>query len=297
MPTGAIALPNDAGTAPGIWLPLGDALLIALPGVPREMRAIMERSIVPRLRRRLRATPILSRTIRTVGIIELEIQQLLETLHLPPTVQFGLYPHLKSVDVRFTATDPSTSNARRLLDRLERKLRRALGNAVYGTDAETLEDVIGRTLRQCRMTLAVAESCTGGLIADRLTNVPGSSDYFLGGLVAYHNRIKEAWLGVPSMTLSRYGAVSAQTAKAMATGVRSRMDADLALSVTGIAGPSGGSAAKPVGLVYFAIAEGDRVESLRSQFHGDREAVKQQAAQIGLDWLRRFLEAPRKGVR
>jgi nicotinamide-nucleotide amidase len=195
-----------------------------------------------------------------------------------------------TVDVRLTAVDRSRSAATRRLDRLERVLRRRLGAAVYGCEQESLEEVVGRALARRRLTLAVAESCTGGLVSDRLTNVPGSSRYLLMGVVAYHNRIKADVLGVPPSLLLRDGAVSPQAAQAMAKGIRARAGADLGLAVTGIAGPTGAAPTKPVGLVYLALADARTTQVRRCQFHGDRLAIKHQTAQLALDWLRRIVD-------
>lgn len=297
LPAGGIALPNPVGTAPGLWLALPQSLLIALPGVPRELQAIMAQSVVPRLQRRRGATAIATRTVRTSGIVELAIEACLRRLRLPETVQVGLYPHLRLVDVRLTAAHASRATAHRLVQQAERRLRRALGAHVYGADGDTLEAAIGARLLRSRRTLAVAESCTGGLVMDHLTNVPGSSRYLRGGVVAYHNDLKQGLLGVPTSTLSRFGAVSAPVAKAMASGVRRAGGASLGVSITGIAGPMGGRAAKPVGLVYLGLSDGRRALACRHRFFGDRSAIKAQAAQAALDWLRRYLQAGRTSAR
>ena len=289
LPQGSEPLPNPIGTAPGVWLALPETLLVALPGVPGEMRAIMERHVLPRLKRMTRPVVIESRTLRTAGIVELSIEAALRRLRLPESVQVGLYPHLRMVDVRLTATTQSRHAARRALSRIERALRRRLGAAVYGTDEETLEGVVGALLASRRHTLAIAESCTGGLLSDRITNVSGSSRYFLGSVIAYHNDVKRCLLGVPAETLARFGAVSAQTAARMAEEVRRLVGADVGLSVTGIAGPAGGTRQKPVGLVYLGLSDGGRTLTQRCQFFGDRAAIKLQAAQTALDWLRLHL--------
>lgn len=292
LPHGAEALPNPVGTAPGIWFDGDGYTIVALPGVPREMQAIWERSVGPRLRRRMHATPIVTRTIRTIGIVELAIQGGLRRLRIPDEVQVGLYPNLMAVDVRLTVTGKSRSAAKHLLDRLEGQLRRRLGPAVYGIDDETLEGLVGGLLVKRRLTLAVAESCTGGLVSDRLTNVPGSSRYLILSVIAYHNRVKQALLGVSPEALARYGSVSSQVAGAMARGVRRCAETDVGLAITGIAGPGGGMPRKPVGLVYVAVANGRRTAVKRYQFHGDRLAVKSQAAQLALDLLRRESVSP-----
>jgi len=248
----------------------------------------MENHVLSRLSR-ARRHPILSRTIRTIGMVELDIQAALKKMAIPSEVIVGLYPHLRAVDLRFTIHDQSRAKAAHMLDRLERAARRWLGEAVYGIDEQTLEGVIGQRLVRRHLTLAVAESCTGGLVADRLTNVPGSSRYLLLGVVAYHNRMKETLLDVPSRLLTRYGAVSAQVASAMANGVRTRARADLGIGITGIAGPTGGTAAKPVGLVYLAISDAKRTEAREFRLHGDRLSIKYQTSQIALDWLRHWV--------
>ncbi len=297
LPAGGIALLNPIGTAPGLWLKLPTTLLIALPGVPGEMHAMMTQGVLPRLARVRGAGVIVGRTIRTVGIVELSIEAILRRLHIPPTIQVGLYPHLRAVDVRLTATAPSATAARRAVVAVETPLRRALGPAVYGTDEETLEAVVGALLVKQRKTLAVAESCTGGLLSDRITDVAGSSRYLRGSLVAYHNDLKRHYLGVPTTMLARAGAVSGAVAKAMAQGMRTFAQADIGLSITGIAGPTGGTKKKPVGLVYLGLATARGAKTLRCQFFGDRDAIKTQAAQTALDWLRRHLLNHPKGTR
>jgi nicotinamide-nucleotide amidase len=309
LPQGGGALPNPLGTAPGLWLSLrshtdrgsrlqapGNTLhlevpniLIALPGVPAEMRAILVGSVLPRLRRLAPHRAVETLTLRTAGIVELEIEAMLKQLRIPEGVEIGLYPHLRMVDVRLTASAASRAAARRALRLVEQPLRRALDRHLYGTNEQTLEAVIGTLLLQRRRTLGVAESCTGGLVCDRLTNVPGSSRYLRGGVVAYHNDLKRHPLGVPNETLARDGAVSAQVARGMAQGIRQVAGADLGLALTGIAGPTGATATKPVGLVYLALADGTRTRTMRCRFLGDRVSIKLQAAQTALDWLRRVL--------
>jgi nicotinamide-nucleotide amidase len=250
------------------------------------MRAIMERSVLPRLRRLGSGTAVATCMLRTAGVAELSIQQLLGKLRVPDAVQIGLYPNLRTVDVRLTATASTPANAAALLRPLETALRRALGDAVYGSGDTSLEAAIGKLLVARRLTIAVAESCSGGLVCDLLTDVPGSSRYIRGGLVAYDNQVKEDVLGVPAATLQRHGAVSLQAAARMAEGVRTLCGGALGLSVTGIAGPSGATPRKPVGLVYFGLSDGHRTRTLKANFFGDRRSIKRQAAQTALNWLR-----------
>jgi len=289
LPRGGLALPNRIGTAPGLWLNLADQLVIALPGVPRELYPMWDHDAAPRLRRLPGRSAIASVTLRTVGLVELQIEHQLRRLRLPSPVRIGLYPNLRAVDVQLTTDNSSSARARALLNQAAARLRRSLGNAVYGTDQETLEEVIGRLLLRRRRTLAVAESCTAGLVTDRLTNVPGSSRYLLGAVVAYHNDVKRKTLDVPAALLSRHGAVSAPVARAMAQGVRHRLGATVGLAVTGVAGPAGGTTTKPVGLVYCGLSDRRGSTTLRAQCVGDRLSVKAQAAQLALDFLRRQL--------
>ncbi len=291
VPAGAAALPNALGTAPGLWLQLPHTLLIALPGVPGEMRWVFEHAVLPRLRRLARGPALAASMIRTVGIVELRIEHALRRLRLPANVEVGLYPHLQAVDVQLTATAPTARQAARTLRQADRAVRRALGAFVYGSGEDTLEAVVGRLCVARRATVALAESCTGGLVAKRLTDVAGSSRYMRGGIVAYHNDMKRKLLGVPAHLLSRHGAVSPQVVRAMAEGARRLTGASVGLSITGIAGPSGGSAKKPVGLVYLAVADRRGTRVLRRQFHGDRAGIRAQAAQVALDGLRRSLSA------
>jgi len=296
LPSGAQALPNPLGSAPGMWLPLRSPrsagsprgpLLIALPGVPDEMRLIMERSVLPRLGRIAAARRARSRTLRTIGVVELDIERVLRRLRVPRELEIGLYPHLHAVDVRITAAGPAARG--RTVRLVERRLRTALGKAVYGTDADTLAGVVGAALAARQRTVAVAESCTGGMIAASLTDVPGSSAYVLGGIVAYADRVKSDLLGVPRAVLARHGAISAATARSMARQVRAMMGADYGMSATGIAGPSGGRPNKPVGLVYVGLSDAHRTRARAYRFSGGRARIRALAVQAALDWLRREL--------
>lgn len=287
VPEGTVALPNPLGTAPGVWLSVDQTLLIALPGVPQELHAILDAGVLPRLRRVHSAHPVACRTIRTIGVVELDIQRRLKAVAVPKDMSVGLYPQLRAVDIRLTIDGLSPGAARARLSGVERQLRRQLGAAIYGVDDQTLESVIGERLAKKRWTVAVAESCTGGLVSSRLTDVPGSSRYVRGSVVAYHNQIKQEFLDIRKEMLTTHGAISEPVAKAMAEGVRRRFGADIGVAVTGIAGPGGGTASKPVGLVFLAVADRRGVTVQQRLFHGDRLAIKGQAAQSALDMLRR----------
>lgn len=297
IPQGAVVFPNTSGTAPGFLLPLssstGTKFLAALPGPPRELMPMVEKHLVPRLRRMAGGAVILSRTLHLTGLTESEADaKVRDLLALKGSVTVGIYAHPGHVELRITARAAGRAGARRLIAGVERKIRSRLGPFLYGTDDDTLASVVGALLKRRRQTLAVAESCTGGLISHRITEAPGSSDYFLGGVVAYANSLKESPLSVSSELLRHYGAVSPQAAKAMAEGVRRLTGSTIGLSVTGIAGPTGGSKRKPVGLVYIALATPKGTARRRCQFTGDRGVVNFRASQAALNWLRRYLSVP-----
>lgn len=292
LPDGAKQIANSWGTAPGILLELGNnKVIIALPGVPRELKGMFNESVIPYLEKHTQRKKLVSRNLRFVGIGESQVEDLISDLvtnQTNPTI--APYASFGEVKLRLTAKAETKAAAQELIKPVEQEIRGILGQWLYGVDDQNLEMVIGDKLMQTSATLAVAESCTGGLIANRITNVPGSSCYFDRGFITYSNQAKEELLGVDTQLLSSYGAVSAQVAKAMANGARTRARTDWALAVTGIAGPGGGTATKPVGLVYISLAgkEHNKVEMHR--FKGAREQIKYSVSQAALDLLRRALE-------
>ncbi len=291
VPEGAQVFPNSFGTAPGFLLKLADSrLLAALPGPPAELIPMVERHLIPRLRRFTGGSVILSKTLKVTGLTESEVDaKVRDILNLKGRVTVGIYAHPGQVDLRITAKAGRIRSAQHLIQKVERQIRRHLGYRIFGTDEETLEEAVGKLLKEKGLTLGVAESCTGGLVQHRITEVPGSSDYFRGGLVAYANEFKSATLGVSLKTLKRHGAVSLPVAKGMAAGVRTLTRADLGLSLTGIAGPTGATPRKPVGLVYIALSSSKRVQGHRFLFSGSRSTVKLKAAQASLDLVRLHL--------
>lgn len=295
LPEGATVFPNDWGTAPGFALE-DDAgrFVVVLPGVPLEMERIFDAYALPFLRRRWPegARPLVHRVLRTTGIAEAvvadRIADIAESIR-PLTIAY--LPRVTGVDLRLTSWGAlDAADAARRLDEAEAMLRERLGGYVYGTDDDDLAAVVGDALRRRGLTLALAESCTGGLIAKRITDIPGSSSYFFGGLVTYSNESKQALLGVREATLVAYGAVSEQTAREMAVGARRAIGADVAVSVTGIAGPGGGSPEKPVGTVWIGIATADGVETRHYRFLGERDEIRERTAQAALALLWRHLE-------
>ncbi len=291
VPDGAEVVPNPVGTAPGFILSRGSKMAIALPGVPTEMKAMAEQTVLPYLAARAAGEGrgvIVSRVLRLAAMgesqAEAEISDLIQA-QTNPTIAPLAKTH--EVFLRLTARAPSRAAAQELIQPLETEIRRRLADHVYGADDETLEVVVGGMLTEAGLTLAVAESCTGGLIGHRLTNVPGSSRYFLASLTTYSNESKIELLGVPEETIGEHGAVSAETAAAMAEGVRRATGADIGLSVTGIAGPEGGTPTKPVGLVFVAQADAGGTVTEELRLRGDRSMIKERAAQAALYLLYR----------
>lgn len=293
LPAGARALPNPLGTASGIVLEKrGGAILIMLPGPPEEMRAMFEESVNPLLAARSRAGRVtISRLVKFYGLSVSDVQEHLKDLEGPgkPAIAYTAIPG--EVHIRITGTGASAETALGLVNPVLLRARERLADFIYGYDEDTPEFAAGSMLASSGLTLALAESCTGGMIAARVTMVPGSSSYFLGGVVAYDNQVKEGLLGVAAKTLEEKGAVSEETAREMALGACRSLGADLGLSVTGIAGPGGGTSQKPVGLVYFALARGTKVVGSRKViFPGRREGVRNAAAICALQILKLYLE-------
>jgi len=291
LPRGCREMSNRLGTAPGLIVSRGGTILAALPGVPYEMRDMAERSLIPFLRRKVRGNAIRWRVLKFVGTGETVIEQRIGPLARSKNPKVSFLPQQGEVFLRLTATAATPQAAARLIDQAERRILAKAGEFFFGSDDETLEKIIAHLLRKHGLTLAVAESCTGGLIGHMITNVPGSSDYFLMGVVAYNNEAKVKMLGVPRGTIARHGAVSAQVATAMAQGVRKRAGADVAIAVTGIAGPSGGTKTKPVGLVYTGACGNGWAVAKENRFGGDREAIKRRSAIAALALLRSELLA------
>jgi nicotinamide-nucleotide amidase len=296
VPRGATVLPNRWGTAPGLWLegPLGVAVL--LPGVPREARGLLEHEVLPRIRERMArahgATVVTrSRTLRTTGIGESAIADRIGALEerIAP-VTLAYLPGTDGVDLRLTAWGLPPAEAERLLARAAETLTPSLGAHYYGDDDCDLAALVLERLEQRAVKLAVAESCTGGFLGERITAVPGASRTFVGGVVAYANEVKVSELGVPEALIAQHGAVSEPVVRAMAEGAARRFRTGATLAVTGIAGPTGGTAEKPVGTVWLAACLDGRCESAQRRLVGGREDVRRRAAQAALDLLRRMLD-------
>jgi nicotinamide-nucleotide amidase len=297
IPEGARILTNRHGSAPGIWLEdERGRWVMMMPGVPREMRGMLAEEVLPAIKSRFPDSDnaVVSFTLRTTGIAESAIAETLGSDFLArlgdeyKNLSLAYLPGVAGVDLRLTARGTPRESAERLVSEAIVKLREHVSAYVYGEGEDDLAAVIIARCRDLGLKLAVAESCTGGLIGERITNIPGSSDIFLGGVIAYDNAVKVRALGVSEETLQRNGAVSEEVALEMAAGVKTRLAADVGISVTGIAGPGGGSPEKPVGLVWIAV---DIRDAKARRFHliGDRTEIRQRAAQAALEMVRRAL--------
>ncbi len=291
IPEGATVL-DPGGAACGFSLKHGDASLFFLPGVPQEMRTLFDAFVLPsRVDWAGGGECLCQRTLRLFGISETQLQEVIsKQAEFQQGVTVGYYPNFPENHLTLTVRGRDRQVLEETMDRLTACLAREVGEVLLGPEDISLEDLVGRTLKEQGLTLAVAESCTGGLICHRLTNIAGSSDYFLGGVVTYSNRAKMDLLRVPEDILAQQGAVSAQTVRAMALGVRGLFNAAIGLAVSGIAGPSGGSLKKPVGTVYIGVATHQGVQARHYFFHGSREEIKSLSAQTALDRLRRELK-------
>ena len=290
LPQGSLLVPNPTGTAPGFILQQDAVTVIAFPGPPAEMHPMWEQTVGPYLAARSGET-IHSLTLRFCGIGEAALEQdLADLIAVQSNPTIAPYAKLAEVHIRVTAKAKTVAEAQALIAPVESEIRRRTGHYLYGVDEETLEVIVGRLLREQGLTLAVAESCTGGLLGGRLTAVPGSSDYFLGGIISYSNALKQSMLEVHPNTLATHGAVSEETAAEMAVGVQRATGADLGISITGIAGPGGGTEDKPVGVVYLGAARKDGgVKVFRHLLWGNRELIRARAVQQSLVLLREIL--------
>lgn len=296
IPEGAAILSNRHGSAPGIWLEDDEGRWVAmLPGVPREMRGLLADELLPRIRERIVRTTggdplvIRSRTVRTTGIAESALADMLGPLAGGVDgMGLAFLPGVDSVDLRVTARGLSSAEADAALEAATQKLRASIGRYVYGEEGADLAEIVLDICRRRGVKLAVAESCTGGMFGARLTSVPGSSDVFLGGVLAYDNAVKRQLLGVSDRDLEEHGAVSGEVASKMAESVRTMLAADLGIGITGVAGPGGGTAAKPVGMVWVAL-DGIGTEARCLRLMGTREEIRQRAVQAALEMVRRAL--------
>jgi nicotinamide-nucleotide amidase len=288
---GAQILENGNGTAPGMLITEGKCTVALLPGPPREMKPIFDASVAPALKQRMGDMLIVRRTLSIFGLTESATDELaapIYTKYRNPSTTILFKDG--QIELHLTAQARGESEAVKLLDELGGRLDEVLGEYVFSRNNETLEEVVGQSLKMRGYTLATAESCTGGLLAGRITDVPGSSEYFLEGVVSYSNEAKIDLLGVPKKWIKTHGAVSEQVAGAMASGIRKRAGSTFGIGVTGVAGPGGGSPEKPVGLVYIALADGSQITTRKFIFPGDRQFIRTLSVNAALDMVRRRIK-------
>jgi competence/damage-inducible protein CinA-like protein len=291
---GAAVLTNPNGSAPGQWLDTTfegyRKLIMMVPGPPHECHALFDTECLPRLRDELPPRAIAIRTLKAAMIPESQADKLLAPIYTEyKDVETTILAHNGDIQLTLICSKPTQAAAKQRVEELAGKLEEALDDWLYSSEGESLEQIVLYYLGLRQATLAVAESCTGGLVAQRITAVPGSSRSFLGGAVVYSDPLKTSFANVPPEMIAQHGAVSAEVASAMAEGIRKRTGATLGVGVTGIAGPTGGTESKPVGLVYFAVSDSQKTDSFNRTFRGDRDRVRQWAAQQALDLVRRKL--------
>lgn len=291
VPQGAEVIPNPHGTAPGLLLREEERLIFLLPGPPRELEPMVREQVLQRIQAHKKVSPRYSRQLKVAGFTESALDARIESIYQGyPDIETTILASPGVIHLFFLWKGrPREAAADRKLEELCHRIREELREAVFTDQEESLAEVVGRLLRKQGKTLSVAESCTGGWLAKLITDVPGSSEYFLGGIVAYDNRVKHSLLGVERRLIERAGAVSEEVAAQMAEGILRRTGSDLALSITGIAGPTGGSEEKPVGTVCMGLSGVGDTQTLRQRLPGNRENIRLRSAQLALDWLRRAL--------
>jgi competence/damage-inducible protein CinA-like protein len=290
VPEGARVLPNPNGTAPGLWLELDNRVVVLLPGPPRELRAIFIGEVLPLIEPRAPARRLMHRLLLVAGLPESTLDRRIAPIYGPyRQVETTILASPEGIEIHLSTWSEDFAGSERMLDELSASIAAELKDAVFSKTGESLDQVVARQLQSAGATIAVAESCTGGLVSARLTNIPGSSAFFLGGVVSYSDEMKIAWVGVPRELIDRHGAVSAEVAVAMAEGVLHSSDATLGLGITGIAGPGGATPEKPVGTVHISLADSSGARQRLFRFPGDREQIRRLTAQSALDMVRRHL--------
>ncbi len=291
MPTNATLLQNKMGSAPGMWFDEGGKVLISMPGVPYEMKSIMTDEVFPRLKERFVTKPIAHRTILTIGEGESRIAAKIEAFEeqLPDGMKLAYLPGLGMVRLRLSATGEDKVVLHELLDEKVKEIHAIIPHLIFGYETQTIEEVVGELLKQNGKTLGTAESCTGGYLAHRITSIAGSSAYFSGSIVAYANQIKESHLNVSADTLKTHGAVSKETVVEMVQGALTALGTDIAISVSGIAGPGGGTPDKPVGTIWLAVGDQQRINTYKLNLGKDRLKNIQYTANVAFNMIRKFI--------
>ena len=291
LPEGAKIIINQYGTAPAMILEKDNKIICSFPGVPHEMKNLIEENLIPYLKEKFPPSMIKkSKILKITGLGESSVNELIrDYMNTHTTFSFGIYANPENIQVQVTTQAPTEKEVEKLLQSSVNQLTKILGNYVYGTDKQSLEEVVGNLLKTKKLKVAVAESCTGGMLGKMITRIPGSSEYFQGGVISYNAKVKEDLLKVPPKVIKKYGEVSNQTAILMAEGVRRCCHSDIGISVTGIAGPGGATEKKKVGLVYMALADGKKTITQKHQLFGSRQLIRLRSTRRALNLLRNYL--------
>ncbi len=287
IPEGAEILENTRGTAPGLWLEDASRSIVLLPGPPRELKPLFREQVLPRLERRVSGIRMFHREIRVTGLGESHVEQRIVGIYKRfPEVNTTVLAAPGETQIHLRIWTDNAQLAQKTLDEIVQGFEIALTDRIFSQDGSSLDEVVARQLTMHNATIAAAESCTGGLLAQRLTSIAGSSTYFLGGVVCYSNELKTAWADVPQELIESKGAVSSEVAVALAQGIRRRVGSTFGVGITGVAGPGGGSEEKPVGTVHIALSHAGGIKERSARFPGDRESIRWQASQVALDMVR-----------
>ena len=291
LPEGAKIIINQYGTAPAMILEKDNKIICSFPGVPHEMKNLIEENLIPYLKEKFPPYMIKkSKTLKITGLGESSVNELIrDYINKQTNFTFGIYANPEDIQVQVIAQAPSEKEAEKLLQYSVNQLTKVLGNYIYGNDEETIEKVVGKLIKTKKLTVAVAESCTGGMLGEMITRIPGSSEYFQGGVISYSAKVKENLLKVSPEVIKKYGEVSKEVAQLMAEGVRRCCQSDIGISITGIAGPGGATEKKKVGLVYMALADGKKTLTQKHQLFGNRQLVRLRSARRALNMLRMYL--------
>ncbi len=291
FPEGAKIIINQYGTAPAMILEKDNKIICSFPGVPHEMKNLIEENLIPYLKEKFPPSLIKkSKILKVTGLGESSVNELIrDYINKQTNFSFGIYANPEDIQVQVTTQAPTEKEVEKLLQSSVNQLTKILGNYIYGSDEETIEEVVGNLLKTKKLKLAVAESCTGGMLGEMITRIPGSSEYFQGGVISYNARVKEDLLKVPPEVIKKYGEVSKEVAQLMAERVRKCCHSDIGISITGIAGPGGATEKKKVGLVYMALANGKKTITQKHQLFGNRQLIRLRAARRALNLLRNYL--------
>ena len=291
LPEGAKIIINQYGTAPAMILEKDNKIICSFPGVPHEMKNLIEENLIPYLKEKFPPSIIKkSKTLRITGLGESSVNELIrDYINKQSNFSFGIYANPEDIQVQITTQALTEKETDKLLQSSVNQLSKILDNYIYGSDDDTLEEVVGKLLKTKKLTVAVAESCTGGMLGEMITRIPGSSEYFQGGVISYSAQIKEELLKVPPEVIKKYGEVSKEVAQLMAEGVRRYCHSDIGISITGIAGPGGATEKKKVGLVYMALADGKKTITQKHQLFGNRQLIRLRSARRALNMLRMYL--------